>query len=112
MSNAIAVDAAGNAYLAGGIQGTLPVFTAGFDNGCSAGSNNAFLIKVSPGGDQLAFAGCLGAALSYSEATAVAIGSQNSIYIGGETTSTSFVTTAGSFHSTSNSPYLDFVVED
>ena len=111
VSNAIAVDAAGNAYVAGGLEGTLPVFAAGFDKGCSADSNNAFLIKVSPGGDQLAIAGCLGAALSYSEATAVAIDSQNNIFVGGETTSASFVSTAGSFHNTNNSPYLDFVVK-
>jgi uncharacterized protein (TIGR03437 family) len=110
VSNAIAVDAAGNAYVAGGVEGTLPTFAAGFGNGCSADSNNAFLIKVSTGG-QLDFAGCLGAASSYSEATAVAVDTEDNIYIGGETNSASFVSTAGSFHNTSNSPYLDFLVK-
>jgi uncharacterized protein (TIGR03437 family) len=111
VANAIAVDTGGNAYVAGGIEGTLPAFAAGFSEGCTAGSNNAFLIKVSPSGSQLAFAGCLGAALSYSEATAVAIDAQDNIHLGGETNSTSFVTTPGSFGKTNNSPYFDFAVK-
>src|SRR5580692_7458056 len=111
VANAIAVDTTGNAYVAGGIEGTLATFAAGFSNACSADSNNAFLIKVSPGGNQLAFAGCLGAAFSDSDATAVAVDAQNNIFIGGVTNSASFVTTAGSFHSAGNSPYFDFVVK-
>lgn len=110
-SNAITVDSGGNAYVAGYIQGSLSAFTAGFGNSCNTASTNAFLIKVAPGGGQLAFAGCLGAARSDSEATAVAIDSQGGIYLGGETNSTGFVTTPGSFQSISDSPYFDFVVK-
>src|SRR5580658_1444788 len=99
VSHAITVDATGNAYVAGEIEGTLPVFTAGFSASCSADSTNAFLIKVSPEGGQLVVAGCLGdAAVTYSEATAVTVDSQGNIYIGGDTNSASFVSTAGSFY--------------
>jgi uncharacterized protein (TIGR03437 family) len=112
VSHAIAVDAAGNAYVAGEIEGALPVLTAGFSASCSANSTNAFLIKVSPGGSQLAVAGCLGgAAVSYSEATAVAVDSHDNIYIGGDTNSASFVSTAGSFYNVSHPPYFDFVAK-
>jgi uncharacterized protein (TIGR03437 family) len=110
VSSAIAVDTGGNAYVAGEIQGALPLFTAGFGKGCSADSTNAFLIKVSPDG-QLAFAGCLGAPASYSQATAVTVDPQSNIFVGGETNSASFGTAEGSFRSITNSPYFDFVAK-
>jgi uncharacterized protein (TIGR03437 family) len=112
VSHAIAVDAAGNAYVAGEIEGTLPAFTAGFSASCSANSTNAFLIKVGPGGGQLAVAGCLGGAtVTYSEATAIAVDSRDNVYIGGDTNTASFVSTAGSFYNVSHPPYFDFIAK-
>jgi uncharacterized protein (TIGR03437 family) len=112
VAHAIAVDAAGSAYVAGEIEGTLPVFTAGFSASCSANSTNGFLIKVSPGGGQLTVAGCLGgSAITYSEATAVAVDSQDNIYVGGDTNSASFVSTTGSFYNVSHPPYFDFIAK-
>jgi uncharacterized protein (TIGR03437 family) len=112
VSHAIAVDSAGNAYLAGALAGGEPAFTsAGFGIPCAADSVNAFLAKVSPGGERLIFAGCLGAAFSYSEATAVAVDPQGNIYVAGETNSSSFPATPGAFQSTGHSPYIDFAVK-
>jgi uncharacterized protein (TIGR03437 family) len=111
VSSAIAVDTGGNAYVAGEIQGNLSTLTGGFGTVCSANSTSAFLIKVSPAGDHLVFAGCLGTAFSYSQATAVAVDSQDNVYVGGETNSSAFPATPGAFHSTTKSPYIDFVAK-
>jgi uncharacterized protein (TIGR03437 family) len=111
VSSAIAVDSNGNAYIAGEVQGALSTLTSGFGTSCNADSSNAFLIKVSPGGDRMVFGGCLGAPLSYSQATAVTVNLQGNIYVGGETNSRGFPATPGAFHSTSNSAYSDFVAK-
>jgi hypothetical protein len=52
-----------------------------------------------------------GVPVTYSEATAVAVDSQDNIYIAGDTNSASFVSTTGSFHNTSKPPYFDFITK-
>ena len=79
VGHGIAVDAAGSAYVAGIFGGSAyPAASSGFGTGCGAGDSNAFLVKVTPNGDGLAFGGCLGVSGNYTEATAVALDRQNS----------------------------------
>src|SRR6266852_2374802 len=79
----IAVDSAGGAYVAG--QFSAEVLNrpgAGFATPCSSLGLSGFLARVSPGGDQLAFGGCLGGASS-STVTALTIDPQGAIYAAG-----------------------------
>jgi uncharacterized protein (TIGR03437 family) len=111
VANAVAVDAAGNAYVAGQVQGLgLAVTPGSFGPSCGSQAINAFLIKVAPGGDRLVFGGCLGGDESASQATAVALDGQGTAYIGGSTNSRSFPTTPGAFRSLSVA-YADFVTK-
>ena len=59
VAHAIAIDSAGNAYVAGEAQGVVPAIAgAGFGGACGASAASGFLAKVSPAGDRLVFSGC------------------------------------------------------
>jgi hypothetical protein len=101
-AHAIAVDAAGNAYVAGRTEsadfpraGALqPVIGGGF----GGTSNDAFVLKLDPSGASLIYATFLGG----SEADAIngiAVDGAGNAYVAGETASTDFPTTTGAFQS-------------
>jgi uncharacterized protein (TIGR03437 family) len=103
---AIAVDSAGNAYVAGRFGGDVPDLPgAGFATPCSGLSG--FLAKVNPGGDQLAFGGCLGGA-SFSTVTALALDRQGNVYAAGSA-SRNFPVTPGAFNGASAPGYVNFL---
>jgi uncharacterized protein (TIGR03437 family) len=105
---AIAVDSAGNAYVAGQFQGDVPNLPgAGFATPCSSLGLSGFLAKVSPGGDQLAFGGCLGGA-SASTVTALALDRQGNIYVAGSA-GRNFPITPGAFNGATGPGYVNFV---
>jgi uncharacterized protein (TIGR03437 family) len=112
VGKSVAVDSAGNAYVVGVVQGTgLPAAPGGFGTDCPGFASCGFLVKVAPAGDRIVFAGYLGGAQSYSEATAVTIDSQGNVYLGGETNAADFPMKHTLFPNTGTSPYGDFIVK-
>ncbi len=86
VAHAVAVDSGGNAYVAGDLGGSAPSFSpAGFGATCGADRTSAFLAKVSAGGSQMIFGGCLGSPATYSSGSSVTIDRQGNVYLGGNT---------------------------
>lgn len=115
VAHAVAVDAAGNAYVAGeggaGLPERAPQQVSGFGGKCMDNAINAFLVKVAPAGDHLVYAGCLAGSFSASAATAVAVDSVGSAYLGGTTNAVSFPLTPGAFDGRSKSRGGNFVAK-
>jgi hypothetical protein len=99
--DAIALDAAGNAYVAGSTGSTAATFpeTAGaFQPENAGGLADGFVAKVNPTGSALVYASFLGGD-SFDLARAIAVDGTGSAYLTGETSSTAatFPETAGVF---------------
>lgn len=99
-ANAVAVDAAGSAYVTGTTNATgttpFPTTAGAFQTGYAGGNNDAFVTKLSPSGTQLEYSTYIGGN-GADQARAIAVEGTNA-YITGDTTSaapTSFPTTAG-----------------
>jgi len=103
-ANAIAVDKAGNAYIAGQTDSpdfpTLNPFQATNNNGGSAIGSNAFVTKLNPAGNALVYSTFLGGSFS-DKALGIAVDSNSNAYIVGETASTDFPT-LNPFQATNN----------
>jgi hypothetical protein len=106
-NGAIAVDSAGNIYVAGSAGAGLPVTPGAFQTADLAptGSTNAFFAKIDPalsGSASLVYASYLGgSASSYGDAaTGIAVDSFGNAYLTGYTTSSNFPTTSGAFQTT------------
>jgi hypothetical protein len=105
-ANAIAVDAAGNAYVAGSSNSPDYPTTAGTlqpgcgsDGACNLDADgytwsDAVLTKLSPDGSSLVYSTFLGGR-SYDQANGLALDPAGNAYVGGMTTSTDFPTTSG-----------------
>jgi hypothetical protein len=114
--NAIAVDAAGNAYVAGGTfsnEATFPV-TAGPDltfNGAS-GTCDAFAAKVNADGTDLLYAGYIGGT-GWDFGTGIAVDDAGNAYVGGRTNSRqqSFPVAVGPDLTYNGGPYDAFVAK-
>lgn len=98
-AQAIAVDAAGAAYVAGTTQSTDFDTTAGAHQSSRSGSQDVFVTKLKPDGSGLAWSTYLGGTGS-EDGYAVAVDVQGRAYVTGSTTSSDFDTTAGA-HDTS-----------
>ncbi len=109
-AQAVAIDAAGNAYVAGQGGAGLPMLAPSFGT-CLDDATNAFLVKVTPAGDHLMYAGCLGGSGSVSEGTAVAVDAAGNAYLGGDTNAADFPLTTGAFDGLSQPGEADFVVK-
>src|SRR5262249_18271255 len=94
-ANAIAVDAAGNAYIAGKTTSTDFPVTAGAVQNTLKGFQDAFIAKLNPGGTALVYSTYLGGSLS-DEAFGIAVDAAGRTYLAGHTGSTDFPTTMGS----------------
>ena len=93
-ANALAVDTAGNMYLAGQV------------------GSDAFLRKIAPAEGSIVFDIRLGDPTATSSATAVAIDAGGNVYVGGVTGGRSFPLTAGAYNGRSDNPInSDFVVK-
>lgn len=85
---AVAIDASGNLYVAGTTYSPDFPITSGVFQPANAGSYDAFIAKLNPGG-MLVYATYIGGNGS-DAATTVAVGSTGDVWIGGYTTSTNF----------------------
>ena len=84
---ALAVDAAGNAYLAGYAAAGLP--TASAMQPAPAGGSDAFVAKLNPGGSALIFSTYLGGSAD-DAATGIGLDGSGNIYVAGGTDSINF----------------------
>jgi fibronectin type 3 domain-containing protein len=86
----IAIDGAGNAYIAGATDSTdFP--TVNPLQAANAGNGDAFVAKISPGGDLLIYSTYLGGSTS-DQADAIAVDGAGNAYVGGITFSPDFPT--------------------
>lgn len=108
-ATAIAVDSAGNTYIAGTTGSPdFPVTTGGNLGTAPAGTMNerSFVVKLDPGGN-LIFSDLLGGS-AISQAQAVAVTGAGQILVTGTSQSSGFPTTAGAYtiSDSTNHPYL------
>ncbi len=102
-ANAIAVDGAGSAYVAGTTRSSnFPTTPGAFDTSYNGGHDgDAFVVRLNPAGSGLAYATFLGGSDSDS-ANAIAVDGAGSAYVTGHTSSSNFPTTPGAFDTSSN----------
>jgi Beta-propeller repeat len=100
---ALAVDAAGNAYIAGFTQSPdFPTTPGAFDRTGSASNNlDAFVTKLNPTGTALVYSTFIGAGNS-EWGRAIAVDAAGNAYVAGQTKSSNFPTTGGAFDRTFN----------
>ncbi len=103
--NAIAVDAAGDAYVSGQALSTdFPVTSGAYQTTNHAAANksaNAFVAKLNPTGAGLVFSTYLGGSAG-EMGTAIAVDAAGSTYVAGNTSSTDFPVTPGAFQATNH----------
>jgi hypothetical protein len=102
---AIAVDTAGDAYIAGATYSTnFPVTASAYQktNKAGAGSSTSFISKLNPAGTALLYSTYLGGTAT-DNAYSLAIDSAGDAYIGGAAYSSNFPVTAGVVQSTNKS---------
>ncbi len=106
-ASAIAVDAAGAAYVTG--RGpTVPTTAGAYDN--TANGIDAFVTKLTATGGALAYSTYLGGAESDSGAD-IALDTTGAVYITGSTSSTDFPTTSDAFDTTHNGTFTAFLAK-
>ena len=95
VAQAIAVDAAGSAYVTGQVLSTnFP--TVGAIQPASGGHGDAFVAKFTPDGTGLVYSTYLGGS-NLDSGFGIAVDSSGNAYVGGDTGSRNFPTTAGAF---------------
>jgi Beta-propeller repeat len=108
---AIAVDAAGNAYIAGQTKSSdFPTTPGAFDRTlnipncprCGVDNYDAFVAKLNPTGSALVYSTYLGGASDIDDALGIAVDSAGSAYVTGETASADFPVTPGAFRTVRN----------
>ena len=93
----IAVDASGNAYVAGITDSTdFPTTAGAFQPTFGGGSGDAFVTKLAPTGSALAYSTYVGGS-ALDRARGIAVDALGNAYVTGLTVSTDFPTTAGAF---------------
>jgi hypothetical protein len=109
---AIAIDAAGNAYIAGQTKSSgFPTTNGAFDRTfgipancprCAVDNYDAFVTKLNATGSALVYSTFLGGASDIDDALGIAVDAAGSAYVTGETASADFPTTPGAFRTTRN----------
>jgi hypothetical protein len=109
IGNAIAVDAAGDAYVAGQTGTTdFPVTPGAFqttNQAAPSGFSNAFITMLNPAGTALVYSTFLGGSGGKStgeSANAIAADAAGNVYVAGQTGSTDFPVTSGAFQTTNH----------
>jgi Beta-propeller repeat len=96
-ANAITVDNAGNAYIAGYTSSTnFPVVNP-YSRSLGRSATNVFVSKLNPTGTALVYSTYLGGSSETDYATGIAVDSAGNAYVTGTTTGSGFPTTTGSY---------------
>jgi len=117
VAQTVAVDSAGNAYVAGyTFSADFPVTTGAFQTHFTAGptTSNAFLTKLNPTATALVYSTFLGGSGSNGAgdyANSIAIDASGDAYIAGSTASANFPVTSGAFQTTLKGSSNAFVAE-
>ncbi len=100
---AIALDDTGNAYVTGSTSSTdFPTTAGAFDNTHNGiPGSDAFVTKLNASGSALVYSTYLGG-LEQDAGSGIAVDSSGNAYVGGDTRSSGFPTTAGAFDTTHN----------
>ena len=99
---AIAVDASGAAFVAGGTHSSLfPTTPGAFDESFDGGSSDAFVTKLGPAGDTLVYSTALGTG-GFDSVSGIDVDASGAAYVVGSTSSASFPTTPGAYDGTYN----------
>ena len=113
VANAIATDASGNIYVAGGTQSPDFPITAGALQGATKGTataGSAFVSKLNPQGTALIYSTYVGGT-GGDAANGLAVDSAGDVYIVGETGSTDFPVTAGALQTAFPGSRTSFVAK-
>ncbi len=109
VANAIALDAAGAATVAGETESAaFPTTPGAFDASFNGGLNDAFVTRLSPTGSSLVYSTFLGGT-GRDTGRALALDTQGATTVAGDTTSTDFPTTLGAFDTSFNGAFDGFV---
>ena len=117
---AIAVDASGNAYIAGQTKSSnFPTTSNAFDRTfnvlncprCGVDNYDAFVAKLNANGSALVYSTFLGGATDIDDALGIAVDAGGNAYVTGETGSSDFPVTPGAFRTTRNGAYDAFVTK-
>jgi len=109
--NSIAIDAAGSIYATGQTQNTgFPVTAGAFDQTYN-GNADAFVTKFNPSGSALVYSTFLGGTAN-DQAFGIALGSDNSAFVAGETLSQATFPLKNSLSATTNSIFLTHLNAD
>ncbi|MGH7814273.1 MAG: SBBP repeat-containing protein [Candidatus Binataceae bacterium] len=107
--NSIAIDSAGNAYVAGQTYSSnFPTTGSAYQSSLGGGNGNAFVTKVTSDGSGLVYSTYLGgngnndSLLNGDSANGIAIDSSGIAYVTGYTASNNFPTTANAFQTANN----------
>jgi Beta-propeller repeat/Viral BACON domain/Putative binding domain, N-terminal len=95
-ANGLAIDAGGNAYVAGSTNSSDFPFTV--NQPPPSGTTHAFALKLGPTGNILYATALAGSGSDFG--AAIAVDSSGSAYVAGDTTSSDFPVTAGSYQTT------------
>ncbi len=108
---AIAVDASGNAYIAGSTSSTdFPVSDTAVQKTHAGGVRDVFVTKLNPDGSALVYSTYLGGGGVEPNAS-IAVDSTGNAYVAGNTNSTNFPTTPGAFQTTRGGLSAAFVTK-
>ena len=116
---AIAIDGAGNAYIAGQTKSSdFPTTGGAFDRTfnvdtcprCGIDQYDAFVTKLNAAGSALVYSTFLGG-FDLDDALSIAVDGSGNAYVGGETGSSNFPVTASAFDRTRNGEYDAFVTK-
>jgi hypothetical protein len=99
--SAIAVDAAGNAYVTGSSADDVPTTPGAFQ----ATGHGAFVTKLNPSGSALVYSTYLGA-IKYAGGSDIAVDQSGNAYVAGSADSAGFPTTAGAFRATGSGAFV------
>jgi hypothetical protein len=97
--NAVAVDSAGNAFVAGSTRSTNFPVTPGAFQTANAGFGDAFVAKLNPAGTAVIYSTYFGGG-GIDTANAIAIDATGNAYVTGNTDSSNLPTTPGAFRTT------------
>lgn len=116
---AIAIDAAGNAYVTGQTKSSnFPTTGGAFDRTfnvdtcprCGIDQEDAFVLKLNPAGSALVYSTFLGG-FNMDDGMAIAVDGAGNAYVAGETEAVNFPTTANAFDRTINGEFDTFVTK-
>ena len=116
---AIAIDAAGNAYITGQTKSSnFPTTGGAFDRTfnvdtcprCGIDQEDAFVLKLNPTGSALVYSTFLGG-FNMDDGMAITVDGAGNAYVAGETEASNFPTTANAFDRTINGAFDTFVTK-